>query len=197
MISVVAVKTPLKGSGTPARAALSKTNEVLNASLAIFIAFDFDDACEGCKIDTWEAEAEGSVRSSACDGVDDLDGRWVRIRFLALPFQLLISSVSIQRRGKRRPDSSQNFHLGSRWKSSVLTPAGSNRKGFTTHPRRMHRMTRVTNFRIKRTYVQACFSSDGAVEPTREGGNEDSETGSRKSHPRREDVIESTRPMID
>ena len=34
-------------------------------------------------------------------------------------------------------------------------------------------MTRVTNFGIKRTYVQAGFSSDGAAEPdTREGGDE-------------------------
>ena len=68
MISIAAAKTPLKGSGAPARVALSKTNEVLNASLAIFIAFDFDDACEECNVDT--SEAEGSVRSSARARVD-------------------------------------------------------------------------------------------------------------------------------
>jgi hypothetical protein len=95
MISTAAVKAPLKGSGTPARAALSKINEVLKASLAIFIAFDFD-ACEECNVDS-------SVRSSACAGVDDLDGKCVRINFLALPFKLLISSVPIQGGGKRRP----------------------------------------------------------------------------------------------
>jgi hypothetical protein len=95
MISIAAVNTPLKGSGTPARAVLSRINEVLSASLAIFIAFDFD-ACEECNVDTVtsEAETEGSVRSSAqCagPGVDDLDVKWVRINFLALPFKLLIS----------------------------------------------------------------------------------------------------------
>ena len=65
MISIAAVKAPLKGSGTPARAALSKTNDVFNASLA---TFDFD-SCVECNVDT--SEAKGSVRSSACVGVDE------------------------------------------------------------------------------------------------------------------------------
>ena len=65
MISIAAVKAPFQGPGTPARAALSKTKEVLSASLAIFVAFD-SDACEECDVDTvtLEAEAEVSVRSS-------------------------------------------------------------------------------------------------------------------------------------
>lgn len=175
MISIVAVKAPLKGSGTPARAALSKTNEVLNTSLAIFTAFDFDDACEGCNVDTSEAEAEDSVCSSARGGVDDL-GKRIRINFLALSFKLLISSVSIQRRRKRRlnvPASCQNFHFGWIRKSSQVCVDPIRRTSQLIHVC----MTRVTNFGIKRTYVQAGFSSDGAAEPTREGGNEDSETG--------------------
>ena len=52
---------------------------------------------------------------------------------------------------------------------------------FYYHPRLTLRMTRVTNFGIKRTYVQAGFNSDGAAEK-REGGNGDSETG-RNSGP--------------
>lgn len=96
MISMAAVKAPLKGSGTPARAALSKTNEVLNASLAIFIAFDFG-ACEERNVDASGADSvEDSAGSSACAGVDDLDGKWVRINFLALPFKLLMSYSKVE-----------------------------------------------------------------------------------------------------
>ena len=68
MISIAVVKTPLKGSGTPLRAAFSKTNEVLNASLVTFIAFDFDSCVECGNVDT--SEVEGSARSSACARVD-------------------------------------------------------------------------------------------------------------------------------
>ena len=70
MISIAAVKAPLNGSGKPVRAAFSKTNEVLSASLAIFIAFDFDSCVECGNVDTSEVEEEGSARSSACAGVD-------------------------------------------------------------------------------------------------------------------------------
>ena len=75
----------MEGSGTPARAALRKTNELLNAALGIFIAFDFN-ACEECNVDTLKGEAEGSARSSACAGVDDLDGKWVHQENASLLF---------------------------------------------------------------------------------------------------------------
>ena len=63
MISITAVKTPLQGSGTPARVVFSKSNVVLNRSFAIF---DFDCCAER----VLEAEAERDARPSACAEVD-------------------------------------------------------------------------------------------------------------------------------
>jgi hypothetical protein len=81
MISIAAVNAPLKGR--PGRAAFSKVNVVLRASLAIFIALDFDSSAEGGNVDTSEVEAGIGAPPSTCirdTRGDVLEGGWWGIR---------------------------------------------------------------------------------------------------------------------
>ena len=157
---------------------MSKTNEV-----GIFIAFDFN-ACEECNVDT--SEAEGSARSSAYAGVDDLDGKRVRINTLTLAFRLLISSVPVQWR-RRRPNVPGSCHFRVDVRSRSIECGDVCRKGFTAHPRRALRMT--TNFGIQKTECKPVLVPMAQRKGTRKRGLGDAV--SRKGHPRREDVIES------
>ena len=67
MISITAVKTPLQGSGTPARVVFSKSNVVLNRSFAIF---DFDSCGERVS----EAEVSACAAVDGGDATTDLGG---------------------------------------------------------------------------------------------------------------------------
>lgn len=67
------------------------------------------------------------------------------------------------------------------------------KKNFTADSSRTLDMTRVTNFGIKRTYLQAGFS-DSATEPAREGGDEGPEAGGDEGPPKKRKRVRKRKP---
>ena len=73
MILIVAVIAPLPGTGTPLRASFSRSNVVLNTSLATVANFD-DDACaEDGGVDVRKVDSEVTCADS-CGRADVEEG---------------------------------------------------------------------------------------------------------------------------